>query len=122
MKVIIAGSRSATDYQDLLNAIDIVSMINGWDISEVVSGTARGADRLGERWAKENNILLKRFPADWDRWGKMAGMLRNADMAKYGNALLALWDGVSRGTFNMIDLAKENDLKIYIHRIMPEGR
>lgn len=83
----------------------------GWDISEVVSGTARGADRRGEAWANMNNISIKRFPADWDKYGKAAGHIRNAEMAKYADAAIIFWNGVSPGTRSMIDLAKKTQLE-----------
>lgn len=110
MKTIIAGSRTIEDYGLVVEAL---SRIN-WDISEVVSGAARGIDALGERWAKENNIPIKYFPAEWSVYGKAAGPIRNAQMAKYADALVALWDGESRGTSNMISEAKELGLHVVI--------
>lgn len=110
MKTIIAGSRSITDYSIVCRAIEAVP----WEITEVVSGTARGVDRLGERWAKENNILLKKFPASWDIYGKIAGLVRNQKMADYANALLAVWDGKSSGTCDMIKRAEKHGLKVLI--------
>lgn len=101
MKIIIAGSRAFTDYPRLKEEIDKVSQ--DITITEVVSGTARGADLLGERWAKENGIQVKRFPADWEKLGKYAGIARNNEMAVYADGLVAFWDGVSKGTENMID-------------------
>jgi hypothetical protein len=71
---------------------------------EVVSGCARGADQLGERWADERGYPVKRFPADWHKHGKRAGYLRNEEMAGYATHLVAFWDGRSRGTKHMIDL------------------
>lgn len=68
-----------------------------------MSGCARGVDILGELWANENGVAIKRFPADWDRWGKSAGFYRNSDMADYCDAAIILWDGESRGTLDMID-------------------
>jgi len=111
MKVIIAGSRSIEDYNLLLEAI---SKSEFW-ISEVVCGGARGADLLGERYAKENHIKLEMFLANWDAYGKRAGYLRNEQMAKYADCLIALWDGKSRGTKHMIDLAKKDGLRVYVH-------
>ena len=80
---------------------------------EIVSGTARGADQLGERYAREKGFSIKRFPADWSL-GKVAGYLRNKEMAEYANGLVAFWDGKSRGTKMMIDLAKEHGLSIRV--------
>lgn len=84
------------------------------DEMEIVSGTARGADRLGENCANKYNIPIKQFPADWYTHGKKAGHLRNEEMAKYATHLIAIWDGKSKGTKNMIDLAKKYNLKVRI--------
>lgn len=99
MKVIIAGSRKFNNYEQLN------SICSGLAISEVISGMATsGADILGANWAIDNNIPLKRFPANWELYGRQAGHKRNAQMAKYGDSLIAFWDGESRGTNNMINL------------------
>ena len=81
---------------------------------EIVSGTANGADKLGEKFAKENGYPIKQFPADWDKNGKGAGYIRNAQMAEYADALIVFWDGKSKGTKHMIDLAKRANLKLKI--------
>lgn len=113
MKVIIAGGRDVTEPQLLLEAITD----SGFTISEVVCGKARGADTLGEQWALQNDIPVKYFPADWNKYGKSAGYIRNAQMADYAEALIALWDGSSKGTANMIELAKKKGLRLYIHYV-----
>lgn len=95
MKVIIAGSRGITDYAIVERAI----RESGFQITEVVSGTARGVDRLGERWAAEHGIPVAPFPADW-KIGKNAGILRNAQMAEYAEAAIIIWDGSSNGSPN----------------------
>ena len=110
-KVIIAGSRSFTDYA-LLKAYADFKLSAIQDEIEIVSGGAKGADSLGERYAKEKGYRLRIFPADWQRFGKSAGYKRNAQMAAYAEALLAFWDGKSPGTRHMIDLARDNGLKI----------
>jgi hypothetical protein len=110
MRVIIAGSRNITDPQALLDALQEVD----WQITQVVCGMARGADKLGYDWARANDIPIAEFPADWNRYGKSAGYKRNAEMAKNADALLALWDGQSRGTNNMIYLAACNNLQVHI--------
>ena len=117
MKTIIAGPRDYYIYQSLLEAIDKIS----WEITEVVSGRARGVDKMGERWAKEHGIPVQPFPADWDRFGKRAGPIRNTQMANYvgsEGALLALWDHQTIGTGNMIETAREKGLTVYVHRIV----
>ena len=110
-RVIIAGTRDFQDYELLREYADFkLSNITG-DI-EIISGGARGADALGERYARERGYQVKRFPADWKQYGKAAGPKRNEAMAKYADALLAYWNGRSPGTQNMIDLAKAHGLKV----------
>lgn len=111
MKTIIAGSRNITDYNTVLEAV----ADSGFVISEVVSGTARGVDTLGEQLAREFGFPVIRFPADWDTYGRRAGHIRNRLMAEYADALIAVWDGYSTGTRNMIDTAQLLGLNIYIH-------
>lgn len=100
MRVIIAGSRHLTiSDDDLTKAMEL----GGFTPTEIVSGTARGIDRCGEEWAKARGIKLRLFPAHWNEEGKVAGFLRNKRMAQYANALVAVWDGKSRGTKHMIE-------------------
>jgi len=110
MKLIIAGTRTFTDYDYLCLMVE--GNIDICEITEIVSGGARGVDALGERLAKELDIPLKLFPAEWEEYGKSAGYRRNAQMAEYADALLALWDGYSKGTSHMINLAEKHDLKV----------
>lgn len=113
MKTIIAGSRDNITYDDVVAAMKLC----GWVPTEVVSGTARGVDIFGEIWAEENNIPIKRFRPDWNKHGKGAGFIRNAQMAEYADALVAIWDGQSKGTKNMIDSASKKGLNVFIHNI-----
>ena len=113
MRTIIAGSRNCTNYQDLLDAINEC----GWKPSIVISGAARGADTLGEQWSSENLTECKRFPANWNKYGKSAGYRRNCEMAEHADALIALWDGKSSGTNHMINIAKDKGLLVYVHHI-----
>jgi hypothetical protein len=101
VKTIIAGSRNIVEYQALLDAIEA----SGFEITEVVSGGARGVDSLGERYAKEKGISLKIFPADWESHGRKAGIMRNTEMAHYADALIAVWDGL---IFNNIPTTSNN--------------
>lgn len=112
MKVIIAGGRWFDDYDLLYRTCEKI-LVNQTEV-EIVSGTARGADTLGERYAKEKDYPIKRFPANWNKYGKSAGYKRNGEMAEYADALIAFWDGESKGTKHMIDLAKSNGLKIKV--------
>ncbi len=114
MRVIIAGSRCACSMQELETAI----RKSRFKITTVISGAARGADRLGERWAEQHGIPIERYPADWDEYGKAAGHIRNKEMAECADALIALWDGTSRGTENMIVLAVNLGLKRHVEYIL----
>jgi len=114
MRTIIAGSRNCMDYGQLLHAISEIT----WIPTVIVSGTAKGVDRMGEQWAEENGIPVERYPANWSKYGKSAGYKRNTEMAQRSDALLALWDFESRGTKHMIDLAKKYKLIRSIWRIM----
>lgn len=98
MKTIIAGGRNVIEAGILASALDELP----WKISEVVSGGAKGIDALGEQWAGINSIPVKLFKADWKAYGRAAGPKRNRQMAEYADALLAIWDGQSKGTANMI--------------------
>jgi hypothetical protein len=117
MKLILAGGRTFTD------AIMLARTLNKFtDITEIVSGTANGADKCGEQWATSNGIKIKRFPADWDLYGRSAGHLRNAEMAEYGDRLLAFWDGKSKGTKNMIDIATKKGMLVEVIRYAVERK
>lgn len=115
MKTIIAGSRGL----DCPNELASVLASLGWKITEVVSGGCRGIDQLGEAWARERGIPVKVFPADWDRHGRAAGPIRNQQMAEYADALVAFWDGRSRGTEHMMACAKARKLHWHIHLTYP---
>jgi hypothetical protein len=116
-KVIIAGTRTfctEEHYALLVQLLDGLCEIYGQP-EEIVSGCARGADRLGERWAESRGINITRFPSDWDTYGKRAGMLRNQDMGNYADTLVAFWDGESRGTKHMIDFANMRGLEVILY-------
>lgn len=105
-RVIIAGSRDFDDYQMLeLNCNYFLK--NKLPDVEVVSGGARGADRLGERYAENYLLDIRVFTAEWDQFGKSAGYIRNKEMGEYCDAGIAFWNGVSRGSKHMIDILKE---------------
>jgi len=116
MIVVVAGSRSVTDGRVVAAAVTA----SGFNVTEVVSGTCHGVDRLAERWAAARGIPVARFPADW-RLGRRAGVLRSTAMLRYaaaqGGALIAIWDGVSRGTRHTIDLAHQHSVPVYLHRV-----
>lgn len=107
-RVIVAGGRYFNNYDLLKNKLDRLK--NKIGNFYVVCGKAKGADTLGEKWAIENNCDVLYFPANWDKYGKSAGVIRNEEMAKNGNILIAFWDKKSKGTLNMINVAKKYKL------------
>lgn len=120
-RIIIAGSRKFNDYKKMLTVLDDlgIHLINSIDPVEIISGHASGADALGERFAKAYKYPLKLFPAEWDKYGKAAGPIRNEQMAKYAaeadrGMLIAFPIGESRGTKNMIKLAKQYGLEVNV--------
>jgi hypothetical protein len=108
---IIAGTREISDYNLLEYAIEQ----SGFTITQVVSGRARGPDQMGETWAAKNDVLpIKMFAADWEKYGLSAGPIRNQQMAEYSQQLLALWDGQSTGTKDMIERAVVEGLTVFV--------
>lgn len=114
-RVIIAGGRDFMDYDLLEKTMDKL-LVNVTDQVVVVCGMARGADSLGEKYAMQNGYTIHYYPAEWEKYGKSAGYRRNEQMAQNADALVAFWDGKSRGTKHMIDIAKRYGLKIRIKR------
>ena len=114
-RVIIAGSRSFSNYKLLREHCQAVlqEKMNTHHVI-IVSGHARGADALGERFAKEFGLPIELYPAQWNALGKGAGIVRNAQMAKVSDALIAFWDGHSRGTEHMINFARRRGLDVTI--------
>lgn len=100
MKIIIAGGRDFVDYELLSRICD--DILPEFKNVSIVSGAARGTDALGERYAKEHGYELYRFPADRNKYGGVAGPIRNKQMAKYADGLIAFHDHNSKGTANMI--------------------
>jgi len=111
-KIIVAGGRDFSDYTLLKEKLDDVIKFLG-DF-ELICGMASGADMLGWDYAKFNNLHISEFPADWDGKGKAAGYIRNEDMAKYADACIVFWDGKSKGSKHMIDLAEKHGLSLAI--------
>lgn len=113
-KLLIAGGREFNDYFKLKEeANKIIRNVDGKIV--IVAGGARGADNLAKLFAREKNYDYEEHPADWDTYGKSAGYRRNVEMAKSilkskDGALLAFWDKQSKGTYNMIDIAKSNHI------------
>ena len=130
MRIIIAGGRDFNDYEMLArecNHIFInlaqeghfpINVNESRKFIEVISGTANGADKLGEKFAQDYKLIVKCFPANWNLYGKSAGYRRNEQMAIYAKedngVLIAFWNGQSKGTKHMIDLAKKHGLKVFV--------
>ena len=115
-RIIVAGGRDFTDYALLSETLDAILEKYIESETSIVSGSCRGADALGERYAREHGIPVVRFPADWQAYGKAAGPIRNRKMAEYAaecdGMLVAFWNGESRGTASMIRLAEKYGLQI----------
>lgn len=106
-KLIVAGGRDFNRYRSVADEImELAHNELAYKNVSIVSGMARGADRMAYQFAKQNNVLVYVFPADWDTHGKAAGHIRNREMAEFADGLLAFWDGKSRGTKNMIETMK----------------
>lgn len=110
-RCIIAGSRSATQ-KDVDAALAACPWSPG--ITRVVTGCARGADTYGVAWAQARGLPVERFPAYWEQYGRHAGHIRNMAMAMSTDALVAAWDGKSRGTRDMIHEAEARELKVFV--------
>ncbi len=125
LRVLIAGSRYFNDYNYLEEVVDDILCENyiynnRFDRIEIISGCYKGADQLGIKYAINRNYQLKRIPADWDSYGKKAGPIRNAEMARYlkkddiNGICICFWDGQSKGTSNMINVANNLEIPTYI--------
>ena len=110
MRTIIAGSRTITDPSLVARAV----AESGFEISMVLSGAARGVDHLGAEWARERGVPVQSFPADWKRLGRGAGPARNQAMVTQADALIAIWDGRSPGTRDVIERARAGGLHVFV--------
>lgn len=113
MRVVIAGSRGIEDYDAVASAIESAEL----EITEVISGGARGVDRLGERWARNHGIPCLVIRPDWDRHGKRAGFIRNHEMLTLADAVICVWDGQSSGTEHMAMITKQHHKPLHWVRI-----
>lgn len=113
--VIIAGGRDFDDYELLRDKCDFkLSALDRTHLITIISGGARGADKLAQRYARERNYVLKIMNADWDTHGKSAGYVRNQEMSDCAQYLIAFWDKRSRGTKHMIDIATKARRGVYV--------
>lgn len=129
VRIIVAGGRDFDDWDLARKSIhkilfELIDKHEGLKKEDVifVSGCCRGADKIGERYAREYGYNQKFFAAKWDEYGRQAGYLRNKEMAEYARTnsrqgvLIAFWDGSSMGTFHMVDLAERYRLDVHIVR------
>jgi len=115
MRTIVAGCRNITNYETVEAAIAASGFSS--QITTIISGGECGVDSCGEWYATKNKIPLEIHQAEWDVHGRYAGPKRNKAMAKIADALIAVWDGESRGTANMINEAQLKGLKVYVHML-----
>jgi hypothetical protein len=111
-RVIVAGSRDFNNYEFLKTTLD--NLLINYNDAIIVCGMARGADALGDKYAQEKGYKVAYYPADWDLYDKKAGYIRNEIMAKNADACVVFWDGKSKGSKHMIDLAKKYNLKLRV--------
>ena len=117
-RVVVAGCRNYDNYNDAKEYIDFcISGIRERFNLVFVSGGCRGSDMLGERYAKENGYKIERYPADWEKYGKSAGPIRNKEMAEIGDYFICFWDYKSRGTKTMIEYARALNKPVKVKRI-----
>ena len=114
-KVIIAGSRGFSNYKLLKEKCNeyLREKRKKYNII-IISGGARGADTLGEKYAQDEGFSLEVFPANWNKFGKSAGFIRNEQMAEIADALIAFWDEKSHGTKHMIEIMENKKLLVRV--------
>ena len=117
MKIIVAGGR---DFNNRIALNNVLSNIISPKEDVIICGDARGADILGAEWAAQHQVPIQHHPAKWDEYGKSAGYIRNAEMAEEGDALIAFWDGKSKGTMNMIKAMKLHKKPYWVYSYQGE--
>ena len=118
-RVIICGGRTELDYQVASGNIREIFTQLQIETAEIISGGARGADKVGELFAEENGIPLKRFLPDWGRYGRGAGLKRNLQMLEYAMGsenpiVIAFWNGESKGTGFTVENARQRNIPVYV--------
>lgn len=109
-RIAVVGSR---DYRHPQDVIDFIYSLP--PNTTVVSGGARGVDFIAENAAFARGLLVDIYPADWQTHGKKAGYLRNADIVRNCDEVVAFWDGKSKGTMHTVNLAKEHNIPVTIY-------
>lgn len=115
MNLVICGTRTFTDFEEF----QIILNNMGWDFKEItiISGGARGADTLAEKFSTVHRIPFIKMPALWNQLGKGAGLIRNEQMAKKADVVVAFWDGKSKGTRDMIDRSLNKGVETHVYII-----
>lgn len=114
-RVVIAGCRDYNNYNEAKEFIDFCTCnIRKENEIVIVSGGASGADAIGEQYAKENGFKVEKYPADWKKYGRAAGPIRNKQMAEISDYVICFWDNKSKGTKSMIEYAKELNRRVKI--------
>lgn len=116
-RVIVAGGRDFDDYELMKQSLDQLFYVSGefGDFPiKIISGMAKGADKLAIRYADENEMTKILFPANWKYHRRLAGFLRNEDMLRLATHLVAFWDGRSHGTQHIIDLARQKGIPVWV--------
>ena len=120
-RVVIAGCRDYNNYDEAKLYIDFcLSNIRRENDIVIVSGCASGADAIGERYARQNGFKVEKYPANWNKYGRSAGPIRNKQMAEVCDYVICFWDGKSRGTKSMIEFARECNKPVRIKKICRE--
>ena len=117
-RVVIAGCRDYTNYEEAKVYIDFcLSNIRKVNDIIIISGCASGADAIGEQYAEENGFKVEKYPANWEKYGRSAGPIRNKQMAEITDYVICFWDGKSKGTKSMIEFAKKYNKTIKLKLI-----
>lgn len=120
MRIIVAGSRTITNERTIEEAITNSPFWREKGLKEIITGGAKGVDKIAHKWARKHAHTTSVVKADWDLYGKSAGPIRNREMAMRGDALVAIWDGESRGTRSMINIALDLGLDVYVRVVKSE--
>lgn len=115
INIVICGSRHFTDYSVLSSALDYFLLDFPKDEICIVSGGCRGADSLALRYAQDHSISFLKFPADWKRFGKSAGVVRNFQMLEIADICFGFHDGVSRGTAHMLRISRKKNIRTEVY-------
>lgn len=115
IRLAIVGSRTFNDYATLNMILNKFKSEYSLKYIQIISGGARGADAFGERYANINNIPTKIFRADWNKYGKKAGIIRNVAIIKNCDICIAFWDGESHGTAHDLELCNKHDKECWVY-------